>query len=356
MPRSNEVRMHGGVPYIYSGGRWVRHDSGNTYTTNDQMNIGFGGHPRSNYQQIMLSERFKSFLTELEIGYISISAYYLRTLLLGNLDFDRGRQLMDKVFPNVYSITETDDGYIIFNEKSKIKMGKLLVRVATELNLGMDKQETMQIEHFVDKYKSWYKGISTLSFKSLKGDKIKIGYDTERQVGSRSMLSGSCMNNKFNLLDLYADNEDKVELLTIVDGKDRIHGRAFLWKLDNRPFIFMDRVYGVDNYITNMFHEYAKKNKMAYRSQEQSYDFDVFLPTNDNERSVKENAEKYSLEVKLHAKHLELMPYMDSLYIWNKWNGVFSTVSGSTGKYCQLKETRGDTGRERIKVLGIRIK
>lgn len=355
MPRQSEIRMHDGVPYVYTGSRWVRYESGNTYMSQGQVNIEFGGHQRSNYQRIELSERFKGFFNDLEIGYISIAAYYLRTLLLGNLDFDRGRKLMDKVFPNVYSITESDDGYVLLNEVSKIKMGKLLVRVATELELGMDKQETMQIEAFVDKYKSWYKAISTLSFKSLKGDKIKIGYDYEVQAKNRGMLGSSCMNNKFGLLDLYADNEDKVELLTIVDGKDRIHGRAFLWKLDNRPFIFMDRVYGVDNYITDMFNEYAKKNKMAYRSQEQAYDFDVYLPTNDGSR-VKKNAEDYSLEVKLHSKHLKLMPYMDSLYIWNKWSSVFSTVSGSTGKYCQLKETRGETGRERIKVLGIRIK
>jgi uncharacterized protein YxeA len=257
----------------------------------------------------------------------------------------------------MYEIKENDDGYVLLNCNSSVKLGRLIAKVATVVGIDpMDKYEAIDIEKIVDQYKAWYKSSNSLSFKIVKGEQIYTGYDRDVQIRNNGMLGSSCMNGKFRYLQLYTDNEEKVQLLTLVDGDNRIYGRSLIWKLDNRPFLFMDRVYGVDNYVVNTFNNYARENKMAYRSQEQEYNFRIFNTMGDNESTKVEHAEKYPLKTKLYSGHLQFLPYMDSLYIWNKWSDVFSTVAERTMKYTTLKITDGEPGRERIKVLGINIK
>jgi len=162
------------------------------------------------------------------------------------------------------------------------------------------------------------------------------------------------MNDRFGFLHLYADNEEKVELLTMVDGNNKIYGRAFLWNLDNRSFTYMDRIYGAYGYVNQSFINYAIDAKMAYRSQEQEYNFKIYNTLNDT--SKVEHAESYPLKTKLFVKHLKYLPYMDSLYIWNKWSDVFSTVAKGTTMYTKLKITGGKPEGINLKLLGIRVK
>jgi hypothetical protein len=115
----------------------------------------------------------------------------------------------------------------------------------------------------------------------------------------------------------------------------------------------MDRIYGVDNYINNMFINYAKEQKMTYREQEQVYHFIIYLPNGEITDS-----KKYPLKVKLNCKDLKYLPYMDSLYIWDKWRDTFSTSYDdlSNIKFYKLKNTYGSIGKPGLKILGIKIK
>jgi hypothetical protein len=76
------------------------------------------------------------------------------------------------------------------------------------------------------------------------------------------------------------------------------------------------------------------------------------LPTNE---IVKSN--EYPLKVKLKTENIDSFPYMDSLYIWNKWGNTFSTSRrGSFMKFYVLKYTHGAHGSAGLKIFGIRVK
>jgi hypothetical protein len=217
---------------------------------------------------VLVSEPLKLFLNKRFDT--STAVYMLINYLLGNLNSSTTNTLNKTVFDKIHSVTESDDGYLVFNGNQKIKLGKLIVKVADELEIDTKtKDDAKEIEKYVNRYKSWYKAISKLHFETLKGDSILRGYNPKFHVDNGGMLRGSCMNKKWNCLELYTKNPEKVELLVLVDGNNNIYGRSFLWKLDNVPYIFMDRVYGAENYITDMFTDYAKKHGMIYREQEQ---------------------------------------------------------------------------------------
>jgi hypothetical protein len=331
----------------------LSYSSGRTYS-NGRIHPNESYQPRYIYHRnINISDAFKDFLYSRYESYNSTACYYFKSFLLRELDSDLMGKIDNEVFSKITSISESDDGYISINNNQKIKIGKLIVKVGDAIEVNMEnKSEATGIEKFVDEYKSWFKIISSLKFKVLKGKDILDGYDRSNHAKNRGMLCGSCMNDKLYLLDLYTNNQEKVELLTLVDDKDKIYGRAFLWKLDNRPFVFMDRVYGVDNYVTKIFNQYAKDSKMAYREQQQTYNFELYLPNGEVTYS-----KRFPLKVKLKTKNIRHLPYMDSLYIWNKWGNIFSTgKTESFMKFYGLKSTCGSKGKPGLKILGIKIK
>lgn len=327
-----------------------------TYYTNTSTNNVYSGQTYYNsqsFRNINISDSLRDFLYNRGESFGSTACYYFRCFLLREIDSQSMMKIGNEVFPKITSISESDDGYVVINDNQKIKIGKLIVKVGESVNVRSDdKSEAIGIERFVDEYKSWFKTISNLKFKVLKGRDILKGYDRDNQARNHGMLYGSCMNDKFDLLEIYVKNPDKIQLLTLVDDQDVIYGRAFLWKLDNTPFVFMDRIYGVDNYVTKIFSKYARDSKMAYREQQQTYNFEIYLP----DGKVK-HSDNFPLKVKLKTENLKYLPYMDSLYIWNKWTDTFSTGKTETFmKYYGLKYTSGSIGSPGIKILGIKLK
>ena len=346
----------------YDGSYW-------TPTSSGMGNVGFVGFNINNgrvvpqppepvlYRKIKISDGLRGFLNS-KSQHLSTACYFTKSYILGELDSHYGEKIDNEVFSKINYLSESDNGYVIINGNQKIRLGKLVVKIGDVVKIKTnEKNEAIGIENFVDEYKSWYKVINNLKFKVLKGEDIFEGYTTKLHATNTGMLGCSCMNNKYDLLHLYSDNEEKVKLLTLVDDNGKIYGRAFLWNIDNRPFIFMDRIYGIDNYINNIFIDYAKQEKMAFREQEQLYNFTIYIPTEDWKQSVKE-AFNYPLKVKLNCNHLQYLPYMDSLYIWNRWTNTFSNNDKveSNMKYHTLKNTGGGVGRPGIKILGIKLK
>ena len=342
------------MPY-YDGNAWgVTYTSGVTHTNTYVQNGRIFYKEPTLYRMLEISSSLKDFLDRAD-SYCSSACFSFKYHLLGRLDSNTGEIIDKEVFSKINSISESDDGYVILNGNQKIKLGKLIVKIgeATKVKTN-NKSEAVAIEKFVDQYKSWIKSINSFKFKILKGEDIIIGYSTYCHAARTGMLYNSCMNDRSTkLLELYTQNEKKVELLTLVDDNDKIYGRAFLWKIDNKPFRFMDRIYGVDNYINNIFINYAKEQKIAYRDQPQSYNFMIYLP----DGSVT-TAKNCIMKVKLKCKNLKHLPYMDSLYIWNKWGNTFSTSLniGSTTIFHKLKCTQGGIGRPKLKILGIKLK
>lgn len=146
----------------------------------------------------------------------------------------------------------------------EIKIGRLVNRIVG------DKVKPQEIENFVNDYKAIIK-LKELSkrFKIIEGDDIKKWYLQENYAEGGGNLSKSCMRFKFcqSFLDLYSKNPEKIKLLILLDEtKNKILGRAVIWVLDvPKNKILMDRVYFTDDFILNMFINYAIKNDWFYK-------------------------------------------------------------------------------------------
>ncbi len=106
-------------------------------------------------------------------------------------------------------------------------------------------------------------------------------------------------------LDIYVKNPEVCQLLILKsdDDKDKIKGRALIWKLTNGDY-YMDRIYTINDSDRLLFQDYARINKI-----ENSYD--------GNSSS--------DLEVKLGDHTYEKYPYMDTLVVYNPTTKILSS-------------------------------
>lgn len=303
-----------------------------------------------NINGIEISTELLSFLRYSRNVSIPTIGYIFSSILLNVSNNDTNNCL--KHFSKVKKIHSLDDGYLLINDNQEIKLGRFLSKIAKSYyRKNYDgKSTSQQIEQCIDIYKSWYK-LTKLKFKFLKGSDILKGYDRENYTNSDyGMLHSSCMNNKFDYLKLYTENPDKVNLLVLVDEDDKIYGRALVWRLDNKKYHFMDRVYGANNYINNIFNEYATKHKMAYRSNEHSYVFKLYLPDSKSERS-----KDCDFKIKLKTSGINYYPYVDSLSHWDTWSDTFSINRKKFSKTYNLSSTDGKKSYEGVRIMGFKI-
>ena len=83
-------------------------------------------------------------------------------------------------------------------------------------------------------------------FKIVKDEDIRKYYLYESYESDNHTLGGSCMRYEKcqKYLDIYVKNPEVCQLLILKsdDDKDKIKGRALIWKLTNGEY-YMDRIY-----------------------------------------------------------------------------------------------------------------
>lgn len=143
------------------------------------------------------------------------------------------------------------DAYSL-KSRGEVKIGKI-IKYLCELkpyytyNGGdMIKVTDKDIEAFVNTFKA-LKSNDSREFRLVGGKDIAKYYNADRYFNSNGTLGGSCMKNEGkDFFKLYSRNPDKVQLLVLFDEKDKVHGRALLWRLSKSPCeakYLMDRVY-----------------------------------------------------------------------------------------------------------------
>ena len=124
-------------------------------------------------------------------------------------------------------------------------------------------------EDFANLYKS--KGLDVnYEFQIVKGIDI---HNTYMMGGTKNngTLGSSCMRKEIPMFGLYVDNTDIVSLIRLIDkSTNKLAGRAILWTFPNGE-TFMDRVYTVDDFLVELFFEFAKENNITYRKYTQSH-------------------------------------------------------------------------------------
>lgn len=206
------------------------------------------------------------------------------------------------------------------NMRQEIKIGKLVNKLFDK------KYPAKDVEDFVNSYKASFEYNEYVDlFDIVKGSDITKYYQESNQVVKEgSNLFKSCMKyseTKKFIKCFFEPNDKTINTLVLRDKQDsdKIVGRANIWYLEKpKGRIFMDRIYTNEDYLTNIFIQYAKENDFLYKST-QIYGGSVIPIVNNG------NQEKIIMETKMIPKKYEYYPYVDTLQFYNEETGILTS-------------------------------
>lgn len=234
---------------------------------------------------LSISDKLKEFLTDMGFRFKTplVYEYY---------DFDINKD--DSNLIKCKDITGKDQN---------IRIGRFFKKVNSDLT-------DAEIEKFVNSYKAKIESYSkNLKIEIVDGEDIRFWYLEENYKNGFGTLNNSCMRYKKcqKKLDLYCDNPKKVKMTIIKNEKNKLLGRALLWKLSKpKEKFYLDRVYTTDDYYKYIFEDFVEKNNFL------SYDFDSF------------NGELRVNDIKT-SKQPDRNPYMDTFEYYNIHNNFLTS-------------------------------
>ena len=181
-------------------------------------------------------------------------------------------------------------------QRTEIGIGRFVNRVFQKAKITPNPSD---VEKFVNSYKTRIKMINNVDslFELVSGEDIKKWYLESSYQSKMGQLSKSCMRygSCQSYFDIYTKNPEVCQLLILKGSeKDKIVGRALVWKLKNGK-TYMDRQYCNDDSDMSLYKEFAKKNGWLYYG-------DSNLQT---------------LQVKLKPISINQFPYMDTFLCYN---------------------------------------
>jgi hypothetical protein len=234
----------------------------------------------------------------------------------------RGNPELGETLP--YNIRDKKRGSEFWTKaRTDIGIGRWARRIFIEVHKSTILES--KIEEFVNLYKAAIDGEDLTSFELVSGKDIKKWYHENNYELRRGQLGNSCMryNNCQDFFDIYVKNPEVCQLLILKpdDDKDKIKGRALIWKLTDGKY-YMDRIYTINDSDKLLFQDYARINKI-----ENSYDGNSSL----------------DLEVKLGDHTYEKYPYMDTLVVYNPTTKILSSDEDLwPGQgYISIQDTQG---------------
>ena len=181
-------------------------------------------------------------------------------------------------------------------------------------------------------------------FEVVSGDQIQHYYNCDNYFKTTGTLGGSCMSSgsKGSFFDIYTKNADKVSMLVLYpeDVKDKIIGRALIWKLDEPDGRFyMERVYTADDSDEYMFINYAKEKGYLYKSnQTYGYNYDIVDPKSNTTKKVR-------MAVTLKPVDHEYYPYTDTMQLYDPETGLITNdVDAARENGNNIKQLTNDGG------------
>lgn len=144
--------------------------------------------------------------------------------------------------------------------RQEMKISRFIQMINPNTNkFSMDKK--------IDLYKSAYKSVilNKYNFKIVSGEDIRYWYDYRNYYGGVGSLNRSCMRNSMDRLNIYCENEDKINMLIMTDDdNNKLLGRALIWKVDKPKCIYLDRPYTVFQEDILAFYDFAIKRRWKY--------------------------------------------------------------------------------------------
>ena len=209
----------------------------------------------------------------------------------------RGNPELGETLP--YNIRDKKRGSEFWTKaRTDIGVGRWVRRIFTEVHKSTVLDS--KIEEFVNLYKSAIDGEDLNNFELVNGEDIKKWYHENNYELRRGQLGNSCMryHNCQDFFDIYVKNPEVCQLLILKpdDDKDKIKGRALVWKLTDGEY-YMDRIYTINDSDKLLFQDYARVNKIK--------------------NSFDNNSGDSELIVKLGDHTYEKYPYMDTFIVYN---------------------------------------
>lgn len=237
---------------------------------------------------------------------------------------DYGRQLTLKTdafevsfLPKGCTPEYTKSGRWAKKNRQSGKPGKIIQKV-----IGTGVFSNSDYEKFVYALKAlWSYG--GYEIKLVKGEDIRYWYNSENYYAITNTLGNSCMSHEecSGYFDLYCTQPECQMLIALKENK--LAARALVWTIEDKTF--MDRVYYIEDFLYNIFVNYAKENKWYIRES------NCLLSDGDDQRflSPKDN---YTEPVTEHfvlnlVKIYHEWPYIDTFRYLDLDNEVLTTYS-----------------------------
>lgn len=143
--------------------------------------------------------------------------------------------------------------------KNKAKIGRMVRQILKDNGYNFSESD---IEKFVNQFKSTWNlkhGVGR-KIEVVKGDDIIYWYNEENYFKSDGTLGNSCMryDHKSEFMRIYADNPDKISMITLRQD-DKLLARALVWKLDDGR-IYLDRIYAIHDSDFDFVYNWALQN------------------------------------------------------------------------------------------------
>jgi hypothetical protein len=240
---------------------------------------------------------------------------------LGNKKIDVLALENNDIFPeyNKFDISE-NKGMIKLTNSSKsrvvdFKFGRFLNTFSKQYSEKLKTEplfDNKAIEKIHNDYLSYQTG-DYIKVEYLTGKDILEGYKKENYHVIKSSLGGSCMTDHLDYLDIYVNNPDKVQMISI-KMFDKFVGRALLWTTDCGKKV-MDKQYICDEWVTSKFDEIRNENE-----------YELWSDYGD-----KDNV----LSISVNTDGIEQWPYLDTFQflVYNK-----TTVKSSLFKTEEVKD------------------
>lgn len=252
----------------------------------------------------------------------TISLIQVSRITRGNPEYNIGNNRLP------YNIRDKKMRSDFWNKaRTEMKVGRWAKRILTEV-IKKDISDS-KIEEFVNLYKSTIDGEDLTNFELVRGEDIRKWYYENNYEERRGQLGNSCMryHSCQSYLDIYVKNPDVCQLLILKsDNKDKIKGRALVWKLSDGEY-YMDRVYTINDSDKLLFQDYARINKI---------------------KNTYDGSSDSNLEVKLGDYTYEKYPYMDTFVVYNPTTKVLEAdeeLWPGQG-YISIQNTNGGFGAE----------
>lgn len=225
------------------------------------------------------------------------------------------------------------------------KAGKVIRKVFNEKILRFI--EAKHFESFGNAYKAKFMD-NGFKFELKDRACVKEVYNMRRAEGEAS-LNSSCMNGDAIYLNMYEQCKD-LRILVLTNKVGHLCGRALVWNVKHKEqtITFMDRIYVAEDYMYDLFTNYAREQawwrKSNYKSMESKCRW--VNPETDE-------TEEVAVEIRLNTDH-DRYPYIDTFayggegYISNNCMGdyTYNNIDGSRDGDDRYEEEEDDHENE----------